>query len=97
VWSQEEDIDVLTSTGLQELVSVMGAKAIQQEQVPPRVPDLSSSLRDRRENISLAHSSNKSIIMKEKSDPSLKTFIFTRKYPHNVPARKFALNEDAKE
>jgi hypothetical protein len=49
VWDQEENIDVLTSTGLQELVSVMGAQAIQPEQAHPRVPELSPSLRDRRE------------------------------------------------
>jgi hypothetical protein len=49
VWDQEEDTDVLASTGLQELVSVMGSLAIQQEQGPPRVPELSPSLRDRRE------------------------------------------------
>jgi hypothetical protein len=49
VWDQEEDIDVLTRTGLQELVSVMGAQAIQQEHGSARVLELSPSFRHRRE------------------------------------------------
>jgi hypothetical protein len=49
MWDQEEDIDVLTRTGLQELITVMGAQAIQQEQGPPRVPELSPSFRDLRD------------------------------------------------
>jgi hypothetical protein len=32
-----------------------------------------------------------------KEDPSLKTFVFTLKNPHNVPARRFALKEEKKE
>jgi hypothetical protein len=32
VWDQEEDINVLISTGVQELVGVMEAQAIQREQ-----------------------------------------------------------------
>jgi hypothetical protein len=48
VWDQEEDIDVLTSTGLQEPVSVMGAQAIQQERIFP-LTQLRRSFRDRRE------------------------------------------------
>jgi hypothetical protein len=31
---------------------------------------------------------------KEKGDPSLKSFIFTLKNPHNVPARRFALKAE---
>jgi hypothetical protein len=29
-------------------------------------------------------------------DPSLKSFIFTLKNPHNVPARRFALKAESK-
>jgi hypothetical protein len=32
----------------------------------------------------------------EKPDPSLKSFIFTLKNPHNVPARRFALKAEMK-
>jgi hypothetical protein len=31
-----------------------------------------------------------------KADPSLKSFLFTLKNPHNVPARRFALNTEEK-
>jgi hypothetical protein len=34
---------------------------------------------------------------KHKADPSLKSFIFTLKNPHNVPARRFALKSEKKE
>jgi hypothetical protein len=63
VWDQEEYIDVLSSIGLQELVSVMGAQAIQQEQDHPGVPESSPTLRDRREDTALAHTSNKRVFM----------------------------------
>jgi hypothetical protein len=32
----------------------------------------------------------------KKADPSLKSFLFTLKNPHNFPARKFALNAERK-
>jgi hypothetical protein len=32
-----------------------------------------------------------------KADPSLKSFLFTLKNPHNIPARKFALKADKKD
>jgi hypothetical protein len=32
-----------------------------------------------------------------KADPSLKSFLFTLKNPHNIPARKFALKAERKE
>jgi hypothetical protein len=35
--------------------------------------------------------------LKRKADPSMRSFIFTLKNPHNVPARKFALRPEAKE
>jgi hypothetical protein len=34
---------------------------------------------------------------KDKADPSLKSFIFTLKNPHNVPARRFALKAERKD
>jgi hypothetical protein len=34
---------------------------------------------------------------KSKADPSLKSFLFTLKNPHNVPARKFALKTEKKD
>jgi hypothetical protein len=34
---------------------------------------------------------------KYKADPSLKSFIFTLKNPHNVPARRFALKAEKKD
>jgi hypothetical protein len=37
-----------------------------------------------------------SVYYKYKADPSLKSFLFTLKNPHNVPARKFALREKDK-
>jgi hypothetical protein len=49
VWHQEGNIDALTRTGLQELVSMMRTQAIQQEQGPPRMPELTPSFRDRLE------------------------------------------------
>jgi hypothetical protein len=74
VWDQEEDIDALTRTGLQELVNVMGVQAIQQEQAAPRVPELIPSLCDRRRNTSLAHHSNKPVFMKAFSYEAGDTF-----------------------
>jgi hypothetical protein len=35
--------------------------------------------------------------LKEKADPSLKSFLFTLKNPHNVPARRFALKAEEKD
>jgi hypothetical protein len=32
----------------------------------------------------------------EKADPSLMSFLFTLKNPHNVPARRFALKAEKK-
>jgi hypothetical protein len=34
---------------------------------------------------------------KSKADPSLTSFLFTLKNPHNIPARKFALKDQAKD
>jgi hypothetical protein len=34
---------------------------------------------------------------KDKADPSLKSFVFTLKNPHNFPARKFALKAEKKD
>jgi hypothetical protein len=34
---------------------------------------------------------------KDKADPSLKSFLFTLKNPHNVPARRFALKAEKKD
>jgi hypothetical protein len=46
VWDQEGDTDALTHTGLQELVSVMGAQVMQQEQGDHLVAELLPSFCD---------------------------------------------------
>jgi hypothetical protein len=64
VWDQEEDIDALTPTGFKELVSVMGARAIQQEQGLHLCQICARRSATAGKNISFAHSSNKRVVIK---------------------------------